>query len=109
MALSVMFILEVVIAFSFVVTTLFMFIPRKNETVHKIFFSLAVMLGILVSVVDATALPENFTNHIILAWLGLVPAAVGVIIAVANSKPNVNSKLLVMLTTVLGILGYFFL
>lgn len=37
MALSAMFILEVVIVFSFVVTSLFMFIPKKNEAVHKIF------------------------------------------------------------------------
>lgn len=38
MALSAMFILEVVIVFSFIVTSLFMFIPKKNEAVHKIFF-----------------------------------------------------------------------
>ena len=45
MALSAMFILEVVIVFSFIVTSLFMFIPKKNEAVHKIFFVLSVMLG----------------------------------------------------------------
>ena len=38
MALSAMFILEVVIVFSFIITSLFMFIPKKNEVVHKIFF-----------------------------------------------------------------------
>ncbi len=109
MALSVMLILEVVIVFSFVVTSLFMFVPKKNETVHKIFFSLAVMLGILVTVIDATSLPANYTNHIIIAWVGLVPSALAVIIAVAKGRPNVIAKLLVMLTSVLGALGYFFL
>lgn len=54
MALSAMFILEVVIVFSFVVTSLFMFIPKKNEAVHKIFFVLSVMLGILVTFISTT-------------------------------------------------------
>lgn len=109
MALSVMLILEIVIVFSFVITSLFMFIPKKNETVHKIFFALAIMLGILVTVIDATALPSNLVNHIIIAWLGLVPSALAVIITVAKGKPNAFAKLLVMLTTILGEIGYFLL
>lgn len=108
-AFTALFILEVMIVFSFAVTTLFMFVPRNNETVHKIFFAMSVMLGILVTVIDATALPANYISHIITAWLGLVPSAVGIIIAVAKGKPNTAAKLLTMLTTILGVLGYFFL
>ena len=91
MALSAMFILEVVIVFSFIITSLFMFIPKKNEVVHKIFFALSIMLGILVT-----------------CWMCLVPAAIGIIISVAKSKPNAFAKICSMLTTILGILGYFF-
>lgn len=109
MALSVMLILEIVIVFSFAVTSLFMFVPKKNETVHKIFFALAIMLGILVTVVNATSFPSNLVNHIIIAWLCLIPSALAVIIAVANGKPNVPAKLLAMLTSILGAVGYFLL
>ena len=45
MALSAMFILEVVIVFSFIVTSLFMFIPKKNEAVHKCCKRRSIMLG----------------------------------------------------------------
>lgn len=109
MALSSLFILEVVILFSFIITSCFMFFPRKEETVHKIFFALSVMLGVLVTIVSATSLPSNYTQQIVLAWLCLVPAAIGVIISVAKGKPNAAAKLLSMLTCVLGALGYFFL
>ncbi len=105
MALSAMFILEVVIVFSFIVTSLFMFIT-KSETVHKIFFALAIMLGILVTVVSATSLPTNMVPYIIMSWLGLVPSALAVIIAVSVGRPNVLAKLLVMATTVYGVVGY---
>lgn len=108
-ALSALFILEVVILFSFIITSIFMFVPKNNEAVHKIFFALAVMLGMLVTIVDATSLPSNFTTQIIMAWLGLVPSAVAVIAAVAKGKPNTLSKILVMLTSVYGALGYLFL
>ncbi|MCH5320617.1 MAG: hypothetical protein J1E36_02560 [Eubacterium sp.] len=106
MAFSPLFILEVVILFSFIVTGIFMFVPKKDETVHKIFFALAIMLGILVTVIDATSMPLDFAVQIIMAWLGLVPSAVAVIIAVAKGKPNTLSKFLVLLTTVYGALGY---
>ena len=66
MALGALFILEVVIIFSFIVTTVFMFVPKKNDTVHKIFFVLSVMLGIMITFINATALPENFKTEIIL-------------------------------------------
>ena len=107
MALSAMFILEVVIVFSFIVTSLFMFIPKKNEAVHKIFFVLSVMLGILVTFISATSLPSNMQT--VACWLCLVPAAIGIIISVANGKPNVLAKLCSMLTIILSVLGYYFL
>ena len=108
MALSAMFILEVVIVFSFIVTSLFMFIPKKNEAVHKIFFVLSVMLGILVTFISATSLPSNMQMQTVACWLCLVPAAIG-IISVAKGKPNVLAKLCSMLTIILSVLGYYFL
>lgn len=109
MAFGALFLLEVILLFSFIVSSLFMFVPKNNETVHKIFFSLSVMLGVFVTVIDATSLPSNLTAQVIVAWLGLVPAAVAVVITVAKGKPCVISKILVMLTSVFGALGYFFL
>lgn len=108
MAFSTMLILEVVIVFSFIVTGIFMF-ATKDELVHKIFFALAIMLGILVTVVSATSLPAEMIPHIIMSWLGLVPSAIGILIAVASGKPNVFAKLCVMATTVYGVIGYFLL
>lgn len=108
MALGALFILEVVILFSFIVTSLFMFVPKKNITVHKIFFSLAVMLSVLVTVIDATSLPVNYTLQIVLAWLGLVPSAIAVIITVAKGQPHIPAKLLVMLSSIYGAVGYLF-
>ena len=102
MALSAMFILEVVIVFSFIITSLFMFIPKKNEVVHKIFFALSIMLGILVTFISATSLPANMKLQTVACWMCLVPAAIG------KSKPNAFAKICSMLTTILGILGYFF-
>ena len=107
MALSAMFILEVVIVFSFIVTSLFMFIPKKNEAVHKIFFVLSVMLGILVTFISATSLPSNMQMQTVACWLCLVPAAIGIIIS--KGKPNVLAKLCSMLTIILSVLGYYFL
>lgn len=108
-AFGALFILEVIIVFSFVVTSVFMFVPKNNESVHKIFFALAIMLGILVTIIDATALPSNFTAQIIMAWLGLVPSAVAVVMTVAKGKPNTLAKLLVMVTSLYGAMGYLFI
>lgn len=109
MALGALFLLEVIILFSFIVSSVFMFLPKKNDSVHKIFFVLSVMLGVFVTIIDATSLPSNFTAQIVIAWMGLIPAALAVIICVSNGRPNAVSKILVMLTSVLGALGYFFL
>lgn len=109
MALGALFILEVVILFSFIITSIFMFVPKNNHTVQKIFFSLAIMLSILVTVIDATSLPSNFIPQIIMAWLGLVPSAIAIIIAVAKGRPNAAAKLLVMLSSVYGALCYLFI
>ena len=109
MALGALFILEIVILFSFIITSIFMFIPKREKAVHKIFFALSIMLGVLVTVINATSLPSNYTTQIIIAWMGLIPAAIGVIIAVAKGKPTVPSKILAMLTTIIGAVGYLFL
>lgn len=109
MALGALFILEIVILFSFIITSIFMFIPKKEKSVHKIFFALSVMLGVLVTVMNATSLPSNFTAQIIIAWLGLIPAAIGIIISVAKGRPTVPAKILAMLTTIIGAVEYLFL
>ncbi len=109
MALSAMLILEIVIVFSFVITSLFMFIPKKNEGVHKIFFSLAIMLGILVVFISATSLPSNMAMQSVACWMCLIPDAIAIILAVAKGRPNFFAKLLVMVTTVLGALSYLYL
>lgn len=109
MALGALFILEVVILFSFIITSLFMFVPKKNIAMHKIFFSLAIMLSILVTVIDATSLPANYVPQTVMAWLGLVPSALAIIITVAKGRPNTFAKLLVMLSSIYGALGYLFL
>ena len=109
MAFGALFILYVVIAFSFVMTSIFMFLPKREETVHKIFFALAVMLGVLVTVIDATSLPSNYVSQIVAAWMGLVPAGIGIILAAAKGRPTTASKILVMLTSIFGAVCYFFL
>lgn len=108
MNLGALFILEIVILFSFVVTSIFMFVPKKNETVHKIFFALAIMLGVLVTAIDATSLPSNYVTQIVMAWFGLIPSAIAIVISVAKGKPNTAAKVLVMLTSVYGAAGYLF-
>ncbi|MBQ7203842.1 MAG: hypothetical protein IJS03_07505 [Eubacterium sp.] len=109
MALSPLLILEIVIVFSFIVTTIFMFKPKGNETVHLIFFWLAVALSVLVTFISATALPAELTNKIIVAWAGLLFAAVGIIVRMATGKTNAIANVLVMVSTLYGIAGYFLL
>lgn len=109
MALGALFLLEVIILFSFIVSSIFMFLPKNNEAVNKIFFALGVALSIFVTIIDATSLPSNFIPQIVIAWIGLVPSGIGVILSVAKGKPNTAAKLLVMASSVFGALGYFFL
>lgn len=106
--IGALFFLEVIILFSFIVSSLFMFIPKKNESIHKVFFAMAVMLADFVTIIDATSLPSNMQPQSIIAWCALVPAGIGVIITAAKGKPNTAAKLLVMATSVLGAAGYYF-
>lgn len=109
MALSPLFILYVVIAFSFVVTSVFMFRPKDDERIHIIFFWLACALSLLVTFINATALPatSEFTDKIILAWCGLIFTALGVIIRMVKGKTNTVANIFVMVATVYGCVGYF--
>lgn len=109
MALSPLFILYVVIVFSFVVTSVFMFKPKGDERVHIIFFWLAVALSVLVTFINATALPIDLTNKIIAAWCGLLFTAVGIIVRMIAGKTNSIANVLVMVSTVYGVAGYFLL
>ncbi len=109
MALSPLFILYVVIVFSFIVTSVFMFAPKGDERVHIIFFWLACALSLLVTFINATALPatSDFTDKIILAWCGLIFTALGIIVRMLKGKTNTVANLLVMVATVYGCVGYF--
>ena len=111
MALSPLFILYVVIAFSFVITSVFMFRPKGNETVHIIFFWLACALSLLVTFINATALPADaeYVNQIIIAWCGLLFTAVGIIVRMAVGRTSAVANVLVMVSTVYGAAGYFLL
>lgn len=109
MALSPLFILYIVIAFSFVVTSIFMFAPKDDERVHIIFFWLACALSFLVTFISATSLPatSDFTDRIIIAWCGLLFTAVGIIIRMAKGKTSALANIFVMISTVYGCAGYF--
>ncbi len=109
MALSPLFILYIVIVFSFIVTTIFMFKPKGNETVHIIFFWLAVALSCLVTFINATSLPIEETYKVVAAWCGLLFSAVGIITRMITGKTNAIANVLVMLSTIYGCAGYFFL
>ena len=107
MAFSALFILYVVIVFSFLVTSYFMFRPKDNETVHLIFFWLGAALSLLVTIINATSLPPDRVNQIIAAWCGILLTAVGVIIRMATGKTNTIANALVMLSILYGAAGYF--
>lgn len=109
LALSPMLILEVVIVFSFIITTIFMFKPKDNETVHIIFFWLAVALNVLVTFISATSVPDGFLREVVLAWCGMIISAVGIVIRVAKGKTSIVANLFVMASTIYGVMGYFFL
>ena len=104
-----MVILYIVIVFSFIVTSVFMFKPKDDERVHIIFFWLAVALSVLVTFIDATSLAPGMTNKIIAAWAGLLFSAVGIIIRMITGKTNSIANVLVMVSTVYGVSGYFLL
>ena len=111
MALSPLFILYVVIVFSFIVTSVFMFAPKGDERVHLIFFWLGAALSLLVTFINATALPVSaeYTDKIIIAWCGILFTAVGIIVRMAAGKTNSIANVLVMVSTVYGAAGYFLL
>lgn len=109
MAFEPLFILYILIVFSFIVTSIFMFKPKGNETVHIIFFWLAVALSVLVTFIDATALPAEMVKQVVFAWAGLLFSAVGIIIRLATGKTNAIANVLVMMSTLYGVGGYFLL
>lgn len=111
MALSPLFILYIVIIFSFIVTSVFMFKPKGDERVHLIFFWLGAALSLLVTFINATALPvaPEYTNKIIFAWCGLLFTAIGIIVRMAVGRTSAVANALVMLATVYGVAGYFLL
>jgi magnesium-transporting ATPase (P-type) len=109
MVFSPLFTLYIVIVFSFLVTSFFMFKPKGNETVHIIFFWLAVALSCLVTFINATSLPLHEAPKIIAAWCGLLFSAVGIIVRMITGKTNAIANVLVMLSTIYGCAGYFLL
>ena len=109
MALSPLFILYVVIIFSFIVTSAFMFVPKDDERLHLIFFWLAAALSLLVTFINATSLPAEsaYVDRIIFAWCGLIFTAIGIIIRMIKGKTNAVANIFVMVSTVYGCVGYF--
>ena len=86
MAIQPLLILYGVIAFSFIITSIFMFKPKSDETVHIIFFWLAVALASLATFINATAIPAGESVKTIVAWCGLLLAAVGIIVRMIAGK-----------------------
>lgn len=86
-----------------------MFVPKGDERVHIIFFWLAVALAALVTFINATSLPGERFDQSIIAWCGIIFAAVGVILRMITGKTNSVANVLVMLSTVYGCAGYFIL
>lgn len=109
MVFTPMFTLYIMIAFSFIVTSIFMFKPKSNETVHLIFFWLGVALSFFVTFINATALPAEYVKQIVFAWAGLLFSTVGIIVRLASGKTNAIANVLVMMSTIYGIGGYFLL
>lgn len=109
LALSPMLILEIVIVFSFIITSIFMFKPKGNETVHIIFFWLAIALNVLVTFISATSLPEGFGREVLITWCGLIISAIGIVIRIAKGKTSPTANLFVMMATIYGVLSYFLL
>ncbi len=111
MALSPLFILYIVIAFSFIVTAIFMFRPKGDERVHIIFFWLACALSLLVTFISATSLPasKEYAEKIIIAWCALIFTALGILIRMIKGKTSAVANVLVMLSTVFAAASYFIL
>ena len=107
MAIQPLLILYGVIAFSFIITSLFMFKPKSDETGHIIFFWLAVALASLATFINATAIPAGESVKTIVAWCGLLLAAVGIIVRMIAGKTNAAANILVMLSTVYACGCYF--
>ena len=114
MVLQPLFILYVVIVFSFIVTSVFMFKPKDDERLHLIFFWLALALSVLVTFINATSL--NVSAHspemrikIIAAWGGLLFSAFGIIVRMITGKTSTIANVLVMVCTLYGAAGYFLL
>lgn len=109
MAFSPLFILYVVIVFSFIVTSIFMFKPKGDERVHIIFFWLAVALSVLVTFINATNLPAELTTQCVAAWCGILFTAVGIIVRMITGRTSAVANVLVMISTIYGCAGYFLL
>ena len=109
MALQPLVILYVVIVFSFIVTSVFMFKPKGDERVHLIFFWLGVALSVLVTFINATSLAPDMTVRIIAAWGGLLFSGIGIIVRMITGKTNTVANVLVMTCTVYGAASYLLL
>lgn len=111
MALSPLFILYIVIVFSFCVDAVLMFRPQGDERVHIIFFWLACALSLLVTFISATSLPATraYAEKILLAWCALVFTALGILIRMIRGKTSAVANVLVLLATVYAAATYFIL
>lgn len=107
MALSPMLILEIIIVASFVITSIFMFKPKDNDGVHKIFFWLGILLNVLVTFINATSYPEGMLTQVVIAWAGLAFSGIAIVIHIWAGKKNAVANVLVMLATIYACATYF--
>lgn len=84
-----------------------MFKPKGDERVHIIFLWLGVALAFLVTFINATSLPAENIGPVLIAWCGIIPAALGIIIRMITGKTNSIANILIMLSTVYGAVSYF--
>ena len=68
---------------------------------------LAVALASLATFINATAIPAGESVKTIIAWCGLLLAAVGIIVRMIAGKTNAAANILVMLSTVYACVCYF--
>ena len=89
---------------STVVCTLMFVLKRENW--RTALFLTAVLIGLLLTILNATAQPSNLRYKAILSWLSFVPAALGVLLYFKPQR-RILASWLAVATIVLGMFGVF--
>ncbi|WP_213535008.1 hypothetical protein [Paenibacillus sp. J45TS6] len=104
MALGVLFIMFVIISILSLVSIAQMFIV-KDRKVNNIAFSITVILGLVIGLINVTALPSNETTEKI--TVGAVGAMAFVAVICKVMGKNVLARILAAISVILGILLLF--